>query len=288
MLEKLRHSVISRIASRHVAGTELEDALTVCKWAISNGYHYILSPWKNGDITNLTEEEKSTNADSFIAAMMSIKKRQGQGYLSLKLDAIDYDYGLFSDLLEISKSAGIKIHIDSLAPDTCEMNFTFLERSADDHEYLGCTLPSRWQRSLEDAERAIDLGLAVRLVKGQWEDPYGPVNHRENYVKIAEKLAGSVPYIGVATHDKKLASQTLRLLKGHQSKFELEQFFSLPLNGIELAKEFSCPYRIYISYGYPAIPYNYRFAMTRPSLGAWMVSDFAFHFKKPWAKNGAS
>ncbi len=122
----------------------------------------------------------------------------------------------------------------------------------------------------------------MRLVKGQWQDPEHQVEHRQNYLDIAQKLAGNVPYIGVATHDKNLARKVLQKLKPYRNLFELEQFFSLPLNGIDLASEIGCPFRVYTSYGFPAIPYNYRFAMTRPELGAWMVSDFAFHFKKPW------
>lgn len=120
------------------------------------------------------------------------------------------------------------------------------------------------------------------MVKGQWEDPDYKVDSWSNYIAIVKKIAGNVPYVGVATHDKKLADASLKILKSRQHHFELEQFFSLPLNGIALAKKYHCPYRIYVSYGYPAIPYNYRFAMTRPALGVWMVSDFAFHFKKPW------
>lgn len=286
MLEKLRHRVVSRIASRHVAGNKLQDALKICAWANSRGYNYILSAWQNGELTELSEEDKNKNMESFISALTSVKKNSGNAYLSIKLDALGYDYALFYELLEMAKAARVRLHIDSLAPDSCDTNFRFLEDTSDYHDFLGCTLPSRWKRSLDDADKAIDLGLSVRLVKGQWEDPFNKIDSRDNYLALAEKLAGKVPYIGIATHDKKLAVQTIQLLKGKQDHFELEQFFSLPLNGISLAKKYSVPYRLYISYGHPAIPYNYRFAMTRPALGVWMISDFAFHFKKPWAGNG--
>jgi proline dehydrogenase len=282
MLAKLRNFIVSRVASRHVAGENLDDALLVCEWAVSNGYNYVLSPWKNGDIIDLSESDKKNNAESYIKTLHSMGEIKGNGYMSIKLDAIDYDYELFIELLKESKSYGIRMHIDSLGPDTADFNFEFLERASDYSQFLGCTLPSRWKRSLVDAEKAINLGLAVRLVKGQWQDEENLVDHRQNYLDIAAKLAGKVPYIGVATHDKALAEKTLRLLKQYNSDFEMEQFFSLPLNGVALSENIGCPFRVYISYGYPAIPYNYRFAMTRPELGAWMVSDFAFHFKKPW------
>jgi len=282
MLDGVRNYIVSRIASRHVAGEDLKDALIVCEWATSRGYNFVLSPWKNGEISVLNETDKKQNTESFISAIHAVQRIQGNGYLSMKLDALDYDFDLFIQILDAAKSAGVKVHVDSLGPDTADINFKFFEQASSYREHLGCTLPSRWKRSLTDAEKAIDLGLAVRLVKGQWQDPDHEVDHRQNYLNISKKLAGNVPYVGVATHDKNLAKQTLQILKSYHNEFELEQFFSLPLNGIELAKQMGCSFRIYTSYGYPAIPYNYRFAMTRPELGIWMASDFAFHFKKPW------
>jgi proline dehydrogenase len=282
MLDGVRNYVVSRIASRHVAGEDLKDALVVCEWAKSRGYNFVLSPWKNGELSDLNETDKKQNAESFLNAIDAVQRFQGRGYLSMKLDAIDYDFDLFIQLLDAAKSADVRVHIDSLGPDTADINFEFLERASKYRDNLGCTLPSRWKRSLTDAEKAIDLGLAVRLVKGQWQDPDHEINHRQNYLNIAQKLAGNVPYVGVATHDKSLAKKVLKILKRYSNSFELEQFFSLPLNGIQLAEEMGCQLRIYTSYGFPAIPYNYRFALTRPELGAWMVTDFAFRFKKPW------
>ncbi|MFN1834127.1 hypothetical protein AB2B38_002600 [Balneola sp. MJW-20] len=282
MLEKLRENIVFRIASRHIAGRDLRDAVSVCDWVTDRGHNYILSSWRNGDEKHPSETNKKENIYSFMNSIVAIKQIGGNGYLSLKLDAIGYDNEAFLDILSLARSANVRIHIDSLGQDTCDANFSMIERASEYHDILGCTLPSRWARSREDAKRAADLKLAVRIVKGQWEDASLSIDPRENYMAIAKIIAGKVPYIGIATHDKKLTENALTYLENSDSKVEVEQFFSLPLNAMDLAIKYSMPYRVYVSYGYPSIPYNYKFAMTRPVLGFWMLSDFTFHFRKPW------
>lgn len=241
----------------------------------------ILSLWTNGD-SGTDDSDKRENFKRFRSDITSLRDENINCYYSIKLDAIGYDFGLFKELLQAARKHGIRLHVDSLNPASASASFRFFERAAEFHDVLGCTLPARWKRSLADAEQAIDLGLAIRVVKGQWKDPGAKVDCRKNYLAIVEKLTGCARHVGVATHDIHLAEKALKRLSGSDTYTELEQFFSLPLNGINLAQKHNCPYRIYAAYGVPAIPYNYRFALARPALAGWMVSDFAFDFSKPW------
>lgn len=279
MLRSLSKNIIARIAQRHVAGSDIDDALQVCRWASDHKFSSILSLWLSGSDKN---RDKKECFNSFKSNLQTITREKLDGYYSIKLSVLDYDFNLFIKLADIAREYNIRLHIDSLNPESAPTVFNFLRRASDYSEHLGCTLPSRWKRSLTDAEKAIDLGVAVRVVKGQWKDPYRKVNSRENYLAIVRKLAGRSRYVGIATHDSALAQKALTQLNGTGTTHELEQFFSLPLNGIKLAKKFQCPYRLYVAYGDPAIPYNYRFSLTRPALAAWMLSDFAFNPTKPW------
>ena len=55
-----------------------------------------------------------------------------------------------------------------MAPETVDDTFNLIGKARDIYAKLGCTLPGRWRRSLSDADRAIEMGLRVRVVKGQW------------------------------------------------------------------------------------------------------------------------
>jgi proline dehydrogenase len=224
--------------------------------------------------------------ERFKSDLYRLNEEEFTSYYSIKLSVLDYDFNLFLRLLEVARECNIRLHIDSLNPESAPTVFQFFKRTSAYNDILGCTLPSRWKRSLKDAERAVDLGLSVRIVKGQWKDPQHKVNSRDNYLAIIKKLSGRARSVGVATHDIPLADKALGLLSGTDTHYELEQFFSLPLNGMDLADRYDCPYRLYVAYGAPAIPYNYRFALTRPSLAAWLVTDFVFKSSKPWMENG--
>jgi len=277
MLKTIRDNIIRKVASRHVAGAEIVDALQVCRWASEKGFYSIVSPWAgmNENPRNMFERYRLNIA--------TLGSENLNCYLSIKLDAIGYDFGLFKELLELGRLHNIRIHVDSLGPDSAPTKFRFLEKAVEFNKVLGCTLPSRWKRSVDDADRAVSLGLAVRIVKGQWEDPNNKVDCKKNYLAIAEKLAGRAHHVGVATHDLPLAEKALACLISFNTYCELEQFFSLPLNGRDLARKLCRPYRIYVAYGHPGVPYNVRFALTRPSIAAWMLADFALRLKRPWS-----
>jgi proline dehydrogenase len=282
MLRKIRDNIVSVISSRHIAGEEITDALQVCRWADREGFNLIISPWSGAADTpkGMLERYKS--------AIESISKEGMKFYLSIKLDSIGYDAAVFDDLLDFARSKGIRVHIDSLGPDTADTAISFLERGISSNHDVGYTFASRWLRSVTDATIIAGLGVPVRIVKGQWKDPAAHrLNCRKNYLEIVDRLAGGTCKVGVATHDLPLAKEALGKLSSTKTSCELEQFFSLPLNGVQLAKKMGLQYRIYVAYGHPGIPYNVRFALTRPGIAVWMLADFALNRRKPWMPNHA-
>ncbi len=280
MLRKMRDNLTNAIASRHVAGSELDDALRICRWAESEGFRTVISPWSG------PQEDSRKMFDLYAAALGAVGTQSGLCYLSIKLDAIGYDEGMFRDLIYLARLNAVRLHIDSLGPDTADTALRFVEKAAASFHQIGYTLASRWHRSLTDAERVAELGTPVRIVKGQWEDPlWRGLDCRKNYLDIAGKLAGRCGEVGIATHDIPLAREVLTRLLYDETNCELEQFFSLPLNGETLARKLQCPYRIYVAYGHPGIPYNVRFTLTRPRIAAWVFADFAFHPRRPWLRN---
>ncbi len=280
MLRRIRNNLTDVIASRHVAGNELADALLVCRWAESQGFRSSISPWRGPD------DNPRKMFEYYAAAISAIRQEEGLCYLSIKLDSIGYDTGMFNELLNHAGVNGVRIHVDSLGPETADTALSFVERGASSGHCVGYTLASRWRRSKKDAERIGELGIPVRIVKGQWPDPDSRgVDCRQNYLDIAENLAGSRCQVAVATHDTALAREALPRLLYEDTYAEMEQFFSLPLNGVSLSRRLQCPYRLYIAYGHPGIPYNIRYTLNRPSIAAWVFADLALRPRKPWSHN---
>ncbi len=197
--------------------------------------------------------------------------------LSVKVPAFDYNYAHLTDLARRASRGNVTLHIDSHGPETADRTFRMAEETRKQYEHVGCTLPSRWHRSLEDVERVRELGMGVRLVKGQWPDPtHSRIDFRKNYLEIARRLAGKPIRVSIATHDSALAGQALRLLKDTGTKCELELLFSLPLRGIRIAQSLGVPVRIYTPYGYPGLPYSITQIRARPELVLWAMKNFVF------------
>ena len=154
------------------------------------------------------------------------------------------------------------MHFDSTGLDEADSSWQLLQALA--RPSLGCTLPSRWGRSLADAKRAVDLGLRVRIVKGQWPDPdYKARDERERFLDIVDAVAEAA-HVGIATHDRALAAAAIRRL----GRVEHERLLGLPWRGADLG-----PTRIYVPFGHAYLPYAIARAREHPRLALWVARD---------------
>jgi len=269
IISELKESIVKRMTSSHLAGPDVSDAVRIGNEAKLRGWSLTFGAW-----TRPVDTPRAT-LTSFLAALEAIRTNSLDCYLSIKAERLNYDFGLLTELLDCGANVKTRIHFDAMDPASPDPTFALLERALGTHKNLGCTLPSRWRRSLDDAQRVIDFGIPVRIVKGQWADPSGPVpDLRANFIKIISRLSGKAAHVAVATHDRPLAEKSLTCLKNSGTSCEMEQLSSLPQNCAGLAKSLSVPMRIYIPYGYPSLPYDIWQVRTRPEIMAWVMMDF--------------
>lgn len=270
--------IVQRLASNHVAGPELTDAIRVCRLAAQRGWSSTVGLW------SFTTDPPEIVASSYVEALDSIICESLNSHLSVKVPSLHYDFELLRDLLQLSRGSGVRIHFDSMDLDSASPSFTLLERAVAIYWNLGCTLPSRWQRSLSDAEKAIDLGVSVRVVKGQWPDPALPrLDPRAGFLSLIDVLAGRAREVSVATHDAAVAKQSLMRLQNSQTPCELEQLFGLPLLYERVAKPLCVKVRLYVPYGYAYIPYAISQVIRRPAIAGWVLRDLlSGRHKKRW------
>lgn len=245
-------NALVRAASRnYIAGPELKDAARVSRTLATRGYWAALGYWDGAG--DRPDEVLRINAET----CAEIAAIAGENYLSVKAPALGGADAL-RRLIETSEALAAPLHFDSLDIGRAD---AILDAAANCAAVspleVGCTLPGRWCRSLADAERAIDLGLAVRVVKGQSPDPADPDRDAAaGYVAIVRKLAGRARRVRVASHNPALARQSLSILKAAGTPCELELLYGLPVGGqAALAQEFSVPVRVYVAFGHAFLPY---------------------------------
>jgi proline dehydrogenase len=213
-------------------------------------------------------------AESYAAARSAVTDAQLDCYVSIKAPSIQYECDLLFQILRSSNGSTGRLHFDSLGPETADPTFLLITEALPEFPNLSCTLPGRWKRSTADADWAIQQNLAVRVVKGQWPDPAKPVDMREGFLEVIDRLAGRARHVGVATHDPDLARESLLRLQDTGTSCELELLHGLPMEqALGAAKELNTPVRIYLPYGQAWLPYSLRQAVRNPRILFWILRD---------------
>ncbi len=256
-------------ARSYIAGPHLEDALRVAKDIKGRDHYITIGLWDGPDDTALGI------AEGYLDGLRRLAETDKHAYLSMKLPALDYSTELLDRTLDCSVKLGTRLHFDSLAPDTADKSWSVLEDRVRGHSNIGCTLPSRWRRSVHDADKAIALGWFVRVVKGQWADPVSPeVDPRQGYIAVIKRLAGRARHVSVATHDVPLATQAIEILQRAGTPCDLELLFGLPKGpSLRAVSGRSIDVRFYVPYGTSYVPYVLSKAVKDPRLVWWLFKD---------------
>jgi proline dehydrogenase len=260
------HALARRAGRAYVAGPQLDDAVAVVAAAREAGLAVTLAFW----------EPPGTTASSVAAqghrALAALPGAGGQ--FSLKAPSLAFDDDLLCGLADGALAHGAGLMLDgqhpTAAPATQELARLAAERGAD----AGCALPARWPRSDADAERAIERGLRVRLVKGQWPDPEADRDPSAALLGLARRLGGRARGVAVATHDAPLARAALETLLDSGTPCELELLYGLPRAApIDVARALGVAVRLYIPFGHAQAPYDPGDARHRRRVGWWLVRD---------------
>jgi proline dehydrogenase len=267
-----------RRASAYRAGPGLDEALDVCRRLAADGLAstigYCATP----------QEPPRAVADAYLAAFDRLSAEAVDCYVSLKLAAIEFDAALFAELEAAAARSRRRLHVDALAPETAEATWLLLE-GAPRGGRVGNTLPGRWRRSAADASRAARLGLAVRIVKGQWADTADGDGDgvAEGFLRVVDRLRGHPHQVAVATHDTRLLAESLRRLRATGTPCEAELFYGLPFRAPALcARRAGVPIRVYVPYGDAGAPYGRADLVHNPAATWWLVQDLLLGKNKTW------
>ncbi|PSH03197.1 MAG: hypothetical protein CXZ00_13590 [Acidobacteria bacterium] len=266
------YPVVRRAARSYIAGPELNDALVSARALAVQGRASTLAFW---------DETGTEPADVLNACLESLQALQAEtfdGYLSVKAPSLQYSCAAFQRIVDKCQCKKTRLHFDSLGPDSVDPTWKLIGDLLSGYAQISCTLPGRWKRSQNDADWAIERGLGVRVVKGQWTDPAMPrFDPHKGFLEVIERLAGRAPFVAVATHNPSLAEPALARLLKAGTPCELELLFGLPSNAVlRIAAKMGVRTRVYVPYGYGWLPYSLSQASKNPMILFWMLKDALF------------
>jgi proline dehydrogenase len=242
---------VRKAASRYVAGTSTDDAVATATRLTHTGYSAALAYWDSGS------ESAAEVLERYREARQAADRVDA--YLSVKATALDFSHDALAELVP----GRHRLHLDAMASDTVDRTWRLVDSLTGD---LGVTLPGRWARSTWDADYAVERGIAVRIVKGQWAGP-DERDPRAGFLAVVDRLAGRAVHVAVASHDRALAAEALRRLRAAGTPCELEQLYGL--------RRAQPPARLYLPFGHGWLPYALANVRRRPRAAWWLVRDLA-------------
>jgi proline dehydrogenase len=267
-LKALLRAIVGRAARPYITGPRVTDAIACAAALQRGGSGSTLAYW------NDTGEDPRQVCAAYLEAVDSLAAAGLPGYVSIKAPALGLSQELTDAVAARCGERGIGLHFDSLAAEHQPAVFAHIEQLSVTGVALGCTLPAKFGRSPADADRAIGLGLHIRIVKGQWDDPGQPVEPRRGFLTLVERLAGRATHVAVATHDPDLAERSLRMLLAAETPTELELLFGLPSGPVlDVAERLAVPVRVYVPYGRAWLPYAASAARRDPRILWRLFSD---------------
>ncbi len=236
--------------ARYVAGPELGDALREETIYAGAGYATTVGFWNGAvDTPAKVREEALAAAESLPVG----------SEVSIKIVGIGGDGEHLDDLLATCVRRELTLHLDALGPDSAALAQETARRlHAISPGAVGCTLPGRWPRSVEDATALQDSGLRVRIVKGEVEDTSTTeADLGAGFLAVAAALAGGSCHVEVATQDAAVARTALERLLGAGSSRELQVLHGMRSRAaVAVAHQLGVPVRVYVPYGNSRLPYT--------------------------------
>jgi proline dehydrogenase len=273
----MRHDLLRGLAQRYVAGEELVDGIVVAQTL--NTQRMLVSLDHLGEsVTSHAAARRA--AAAYLEALEAISQEEVEGNISLKLTQLGLDLSReecvahLRTILERARALDTFVRIDMESS-------AYTQRTLDVHAELwnegfrnvGIVLQSALYRTAADVERAIQMGVRVRLCKGAYLEPSSVAYADKaavdaNFARLQERLLlhGAMP--AIATHDERLIrrAQEVAAREGiAPDGFEFQLLFGVRRDlQFQLVRD-GYRVRIYLPYGGEWYPYLVRRLAERPA-----------------------
>lgn len=277
--------IVRKISERYIAGTDLADACSVVQRLNEEG--------KAATIDVLGEEIRSREealeiVRSYHDVFEGIEQKQLDSNVSVKLTALGLKLGYdlcranLETVVRHAAESGNFVRIDmedsSCTSDTLRMYRDLREAGL---ENVGVVLQAYLRRTIRDIRALAPLKPNVRLCKGIYVEPsliaYRDFDAvRQNFVRALSELLRAGSYVGIATHDRWLISEGLRLVEEHgltREKYELQMLLGVSEAASDRLVRDGHRLRVYVPFGDAWYSYSVRRLQENPKIAGYIAAD---------------
>ena len=269
-------TLAQRFAARFVAGSSLEQALTVCRELNSEAITVTLDVLGES-ISSI--EEAAAARDAYLRTITAIHENGVQGNVSLKLTQFGIDLSgdvcraNVGQLVERAAALNGFVRVDMESSEYVDRTLGLVCDLHDKYRAVGTVIQAYLYRSKNDIEMLNARGIRVRLCKGAYLEPASAAFPQKaqvdaNYIALMQLLLDKGSYPAIATHDEKMIAATKAYAASHKisrDAFEFQMLYGIRRDlQRQLAKE-GFRVRVYVPYGRAWYPYYMRRLAERPA-----------------------
>lgn len=271
-----RHSVGRRLASRFIAGEELEDALRAVRQLNARGFTVTL------DCLGESVHEAAAAEEAcrvYLEILDHLAAGQLGSHVSVKLTQLGLaiDEALACRLLRSICERAAQYHnfvrVDMEGSAFTEKTLRVFRTLNVPREVLGIAIQAYLYRSEKDVDELLQLGARIRLVKGAYKEPPELAFPKKadvdrNFQKLTEKLLSSGQYHAIATHDGNLIAATQASARARglaPDCFEFQFLYGIRRQLQRELLEQGWRVRVYVPYGRQWYAYFMRRLAERPA-----------------------
>lgn len=287
MLPVIPKGIVGKIASRYVAGEDLDAAVRTVRNLNERGRLATIDILGE-DATDADEADATVKG--YLEVLAAIRDHGLRSNISVKLTHLglrmDRDAGRarFEQILKAAVAMESFVRIDmedsSLTDTTLAIYQEMRERYG--NAYVGTVLQSYLRRTIEDARRLVSSGPCnIRLCKGIYREPATIAFKereaiRKSYIETAEVLLRDAnAYVAFATHDRVLIEKLRELVSNLNVKpdrYEFQALLGVPVDDVlDACIADGLKVRVYVPFGRDWYPYSVRRLRENPRLATYIV-----------------
>ena len=275
---------IKIIANKYIAGTNITDAVKAVKKINSKNQLATLDI-----LGEHTRDKKSCDkiTDEYIEILKQININKLNCNISIKPSHIGSDINqneVLNNFKKIQKHAcklnnfiRLDMENSNLTDTTIELhqNLNIIEKNS------GLVIQAYLYRSEEDLQK-LDNNSNIRLCKGIYNEKNEiAINDQEkinkNYIRLLKIALEKKIFVGIATHDKKLIKDCIKLIKNKKiasDKFEFQYLYGVPMDDmIDLYQKNAFTIRAYIPFGIDWYDYSIRRIKENPKIATYVLKN---------------
>jgi proline dehydrogenase len=282
-----RNGVARKMASRFVAGEDVDSALDVARALNARGIGASLD-LLGESVSDRSESERARDAVIQILDRIA-GEVTGDTNVSIKLTQMGLD---LSDevcaanlraVLDRARQHGIFVRVDMEGSPYTERTLDLFHREfhPEYKDLVGVVIQSYMRRSAADVARLVETRARVRLCKGAYAEPASiAFQEREevsaSYTQLAAQLLEHGNYPAIATHDEEMIDHTIKFVTANgipADRFEFQMLYGVRRDLQDRLKKSGYNMRVYVPFGTQWYPYLMRRLAERPSNVMFMAAS---------------